>query len=486
MDEEGLGWDTAWDICVRTFAYTNHTVLPEALETWPTGLLGKVLPRHLEIIYEINRRFLKEVKRRYPGNLEILSRLSLIQEEPDRRVRMAHLAIVGSHSVNGVAALHTDILKNSLFKEFNDFFPGKIKNITNGITPRRWLLQINQELSRLITSTIGHEWICNLYRLKKLVPYADNHKFRLSWQKVKRKNKELLARYILEKTGIAVNKDSLFDVHTKRIHEYKRQLLNVLHVITLYNRIKENPASKIVPRTIIFGGKAAPSYFQAKLIIKLITSVAETINNDPEIGSLLKVVFLPNYSVSQAEKIIPGTDLSEQISTAGMEASGTGNMKFALNGALTIGTLDGANIEIMEEVGSENIFIFGLDTKEVERLRAEGYNPHKYYRNDPELKKTLDMIETGYFTPNNPDLFKPILDSLLNRGDYYLVLADYHQFVLAQEEVSLVYSDQKEWTRRSILNTANMGKFSSDRAVLEYAEKIWGIKPPEGKTEHGN
>jgi starch phosphorylase len=484
LDEEGLAWNKAWKICEQTFAYTNHTILPEALEVWPVDLLTRVLPRHMEIIFEINHRFLEKVAKKYPGNIEMLSRLSLIREEPDRSVRMAHLAILGSHSVNGVAELHTRILKRRLFKDFDEFFPGRIQNVTNGITPRRWLLQANPELSELITSKIGPEWVHDLTRLKKLIPYVDDPEFCAAWQEVKRSNKKCLTHYILRKTGINVNPEMLFDVQVKRIHEYKRQLLNVLHVITLYNRLKDTPDIGAVPRAVIFGGKAAPGYFLAKLIIKLITSVAEVVNNDPVVNEKLKVIFLPNYCVSQAEKVIPAADLSEQISTAGMEASGTGNMKFALNGALTIGTLDGANIEIMEEVGRrknevgrENIFIFGLEAEKVEKLRKGGYDPGEYYRKDPELKKALDMIRSGNFTPNEPDLFKPIWDELIMRGDKYLVLADYRQFITAQEEVNRIYQNPKEWTRRSILNTANMGKFSSDRSVLEYARKIWNVKP---------
>ncbi|MBU4012445.1 MAG: glycogen/starch/alpha-glucan phosphorylase [Proteobacteria bacterium] len=476
MDEEELGWDESWNICNRTFAYTNHTILPEALETWPVDLLEKMLPRHLEIIYEINQRFLKKVKECYPENQEILSRLSLIQEAEERRVRMAHLAIVGSHSVNGVSRIHTNIIKNGLFKEFDKLFPGRIKNITNGISPRRWLLQANPALSQLITSVIGSGWITDLCRLKELIPYADDPEFCVAWQKVKKENKERLANYVMQKVGIKIDPDTLFDVHVKRIHEYKRQLLNILHVITLYNRLKEKPKSKVVPRTIIFSGKSSPGYFLAKLIIKLINSVAEIVNNDPYVNKKLKVIFLPNYCVSKAEKIVPATDLSEQISTAGTEASGTGNMKFALNGALIIGTLDGANMEIMEEVGEENIFIFGLKQEEVEKLRSGGYNPYNYYLNDQELKKILDMISYGYFSPEQPRLFWPIREALLDKGDKYFVLADYRQYVQKQEEASSVYRDVTEWNRRTILNTANMGKFSSDRAILEYARKVWGLR----------
>lgn len=476
VDEEFLEWDEAWSVCVRTFAYTNHTVLPEALETWPVDLIGKVLPRHLQIIYEINYRFLDQVKTLFAGDNEMLSRVSLINEKGVKAVRMAYLAIVGSHSVNGVAALHSEILKKGLFSDFERIFPGRIKNITNGITPRRWLYQANPLLSRLITSAIGDEWIRDLSRLKRLVPFADDANFRDSWRKTKLENKKRLARYILRKIRIGVNPDTLFDVHVKRMHEYKRQLLNLLHVITLYNRIKADHSAGHTPRTVLFAGKAAPAYFQAKLIIKLINSVADVVNNDPDVMGLLKVLFLPNYCISQAEKIIPAADLSEQISTAGMEASGTGNMKLALNGALTIGTLDGANVEIMEEVGRDNIFIFGLKASEVESLRAGGYNPRNYYDNDLELERAIDMIDSGFFSPKEPGLFKPITESLLERGDYYMLLADYRDYIRAQEEVSKAFQNRDEWTRKSILNTANMGKFSSDRAVLEYARDIWGIK----------
>ncbi len=476
MDIEGLDWEDAWDISVKTFAYTNHTVLPEALETWPVSLIFRLLPRHMEIIYEINRRFLSVVEKQYPDSPELLRRVSIIEDGLEQRVRMAHLAIVGSHTVNGVAALHSRILKERLFKDFDIIFPGKIINVTNGVTPRRWVLQANPALSSLITETIGSDWITDLDQLKKLVPHADSPQFREKWRQVKLGNKEKLVKYIKRKVNMDISSDSLFDVHVKRIHEYKRQLLNIFHVITLYNRIKKDPAGSVVPRTVIFGGKAAPAYVQAKLIIKLINSVADVVNKDPEVNQKLKVVFMPNYCVSKAEKIIPATDLSEQISTAGLEASGTGNMKFALNGALTIGTLDGANIEIMEEVGDDNIFIFGLTAKEVEKKKKQGYNPWEYYNSDEELKATLDMVRLNHFIPTEPNLFLPIWDSLMAHGDRYLVLADYRAFIQAQEKVSVLYQDQEQWTRCSILNTANMGKFSSDRAVREYARDIWHIE----------
>ncbi|MEA1968009.1 MAG: glycogen/starch/alpha-glucan phosphorylase [Thermodesulfobacteriota bacterium] len=477
MDDEGLNWDESWSICQKTFAYTNHTVLPEALEKWPAGLLSRLLPRHMEIIQEINQRFLNTLKKQHPDKPDLPAQLSIIQEGDEKQIRMAHLAIIGSHSVNGVAALHSTILKKGLFKEFNKLYPGKIKNVTNGITPRRWLFQCNPTLSKLITKVIGPDWVTNLDHLKRLIPYADDSSFQAEWQKVKLENKKKLARYTLRKTGIGVNPNTLFDIHAKRMHEYKRQLLNILQIIALYNRIREKKESSETKRSFFFAGKAAPSYFQAKLIIKLITSVSETISKDPLTRGKLNVIFLPNYCISQAEKIIPAADISEQISTAGLEASGTGNMKFALNGALTIGTLDGANVEIMEEVGKENIFIFGLKADEVVQLRSSGYNPGKYYEENNELKKVLDMIDTGFFSPDEPQLFKPIVSSLLDQGDFYLLLADFASYVQAQKTVGETYQNQAEWTKRSILNTANMGKFSSDRAVMEYADNIWDAAP---------
>ncbi|BBO79077.1 alpha-1,4 glucan phosphorylase [Desulfosarcina widdelii] len=477
MDEEGLTWETAWPICEKTFAYTNHTVLPEALETWPVDLIGRLLPRHMDIIFEINRRFLSTLAPIGKTADALLPRVSLIAEGSQQRVRMAHLAIVGSHTVNGVAALHSKILKESLFKDFDTLFPGRLTNVTNGITPRRWLAQANPSLAQLIDDTIGPGWITDLKRLRELEPLADDADFRHRWISVKKKNKKRLSRYILRKIGLGVDPDTLFSVQVKRIHEYKRQLLNVLHVIALYHRIKADPAAPVVPRTVIFAGKAAPAYHQAKRIIKLINSVAAKTNNDPDVQGKLRVLFLPNYCVSQAEKIVPAVDLSEQISTAGLEASGTGNMKMSLNGALTIGTLDGANIEIMEEVGKENIFIFGLTARQVTDLRNNGYNPWSYYENDAELRRVLDSISRGDFSPTDPGLFAPVVESLLHKGDYYMLLADFRAYVKAQEAVGELFLDQQEWTRRSILNTARMGKFSSDRSVMEYAENIWGLKP---------
>jgi glycogen phosphorylase len=477
MDEHGLLWNKAWAICEKTFAYTNHTVLPEALETWPVALLSKLLPRQLEIIYEINQRFIDYLKQQCPDEPELISKLSIIHEGDIQKIRMAHLAIAGSHSVNGVAALHTEIIKTSLFKDFNRIYPGKIKNVTNGITPRRWLYQSNPKLSKLITSVIGNEWISDLSHLKKLIPFAEETEFQSQWQKIKLANKKRLTRYALRKTGLGINPDTLFDIHAKRMHEYKRQLLNILHIVHLYNRISKDEYKDSVKRSFFFAGKAAPAYFQAKLIIKLITSVSQTINQNPDTRGKLSVTFLPNYCISQAEKLIPAADISEQISTAGLEASGTGNMKFALNGALTLGTLDGANIEIMEEVGDENIFIFGLKANEVVEKRQSGYNPRQYYESNSELKEVIDMIDSGYFSPGEPQLFKPLTMSLLDQGDYYLVLADFADYVNAQKKVAQTYNDQKLWTKMSILNTANMGKFSSDRSVMEYADNIWNASP---------
>ena len=477
MDKEGLPWETAWPICEKTFAYTNHTVLPEALETWPVDLIGRLLPRHMDIIFEINRRFLSALTSLGESADALRPRVSLIAEGPQQRIRMAHLAIVGSHTVNGVAALHSKILKESLFKDFDTLFPDRLTNVTNGITPRRWLAQANPSLAQLIDDTIGPEWITDLKRLRELEPLADDADFQHRWMAVKKKNKKRLSRYILRKIGLGVDPDTLFSVQVKRIHEYKRQLLNILHVIALYHRIKADPAAPVVPRTVIFAGKAAPAYHQAKRIIKLINSVAATTNNDPDVQGKLRVLFLPNYCVSQAEKIIPAVDLSEQISTAGLEASGTGNMKMSLNGALTIGTLDGANIEIMEEVGKENIFIFGLTARQVTDLRNNGYNPWSFYEKDAELRRVLDSISRGDFSPTDPGLFAPVVESLLQKGDYYMLLADFRAYLKAQEAVGEIFLDQQEWTRRSILNTARMGKFSSDRSVMEYAEKIWNLKP---------
>ena len=475
VDIHGLSWDHAWGLTTRTFSYTNHTLMPEALETWKVSLFENVLPRHLEIIYAINFHFLRQVTHAFPGDNDLLRRMSLIDENGERRIRMAHLAIVGSHTVNGVAQLHSDLMKSTIFADFDRLSPGKFLNMTNGITPRRWLNQANPALASLITSHIGSDWICHLDQLAKLRKLADDTAFRKAFGAVKRANKQQLADMIQDTLAIRVNPDSLFDIQIKRIHEYKRQLLNVLHVVTLYNRIRQGTHPDAVPRTVIIGGKAAPGYAMAKRIIRLINNVAEIVNNDPLIGDRLKLVFIPNYNVSNAERIVPAADLSEQISTAGTEASGTGNMKLSLNGALTIGTLDGANVEIMEEVGEANFFLFGLTTEEVAAQRQAGYNPWDHYHGNPELKQVLDMIGSGYFSPDEPDRFQPIVDALLRYGDHYLLLADYASYVACQDRVGKLYQQQDKWIRTAILNVAGMGKFSSDRTIRQYAEQIWHV-----------
>ncbi len=477
MDLHHMDWDAAWDITVKTFSYTNHTLMPEALETWPISLFEYVLPRHLQIIYEINHRFLQDVRHRFPGDIDLTRRVSIVNEQGGRWLRMAHLAIVGSHRMNGVSAIHTELMKKTIFADFDRIFPGKIINITNGVTPRRWLNQANQSLSALISSRIGKDWLRDLSQLKLLVPFAGDKAFREEFRAVKRSNKERLAGFIGKSLGIKVDPDSMFDVQIKRFHEYKRQLLNALHIVTRYGRIRQGNVSGMVPRTVIFGGKAAPGYYMAKLIIKLIHSVAEVVNNDPAVKGLLKVAFIPDYNVSNAELIIPACDLSEQISTAGTEASGTGNMKLALNGALTMGTLDGANIEIRNEVGPDNIFIFGLAAEEVSALRAKGYHPRSYYESDTELKKALDMIGSGFFSPDAHDRFRPIVDKLLNHGDPFLLLADYASYIECQGRVDALYLSGDEWTKRAILNVAGMGKFSSDRTIMEYAKNVWNVQP---------
>ena len=476
LDEKWLDWDTAWTLVQKTFAYTNHTILPEALENWPVWMMENILPRHLLIIYRINDNFLKEVATRFPGDHDKLRRMSIIGEDGEKHIRMANLAIVGSHSVNGVSALHSRILTTSLFRDFHEMWPERFNNKTNGITQRRWLKYANRWLADLISSRIGEGWITDLNELRQLRDLADDRDFQRQWLDIKHANKRHLAEHILKHTCIEVSPDSMFDCQTKRIHEYKRQLLNVLHVVSRYNRIKANPCGPFPPRTIIFSGKAAPSYFMAKLTIQLINSVGAVINNDPDINGLLKVVFIPNYNVSLAEIIFPAADLSEQISTAGTEASGTGNMKYALNGALTIGTLDGANIEIMEEVGQDNIFIFGLTSDQSLGLSSAGYRPRDYYDRNPELKLAIDQIGSGAFSPGNPNLFKPIIDDLLQR-DPYLLLADYASYINCQQQVDLLYQQPNEWARKSILNSAGMGKFSSDRTINEYARDIWDIRP---------
>jgi starch phosphorylase len=473
VDEEGLPWKDAWTITTETFAYTNHTILPEALEKWPEDLFERVLPRHLNIIYTINYFLMEDVARRHPGDTDRMARMSIFQEENIKKIRMAHLAIVGSHSVNGVSALHTEILEQRLFRDFFEMWPNKFNNKTNGITPRRWLLSCNPGLSRLITSRIGDDWVTDLDRLKDLIPLAADETFVREWREVKCSNKRRLARTIRETGGPEVNPNSLFDCQVKRIHEYKRQLLNVLHVVHLYNRLKDNPSTDIPARTVIFGGKAAPGYAMAKLIIRLINDVADVVNGDPAVEDRLRVVFLANYNVSLAEKLIPAADLSEQISAAGTEASGTGNMKFALNGALTIGTLDGANVEIRDEVGPENIFIFGLTAPEMRDSFRGGYDPWHHYHEDEDLRRIIQMLSSGVFSSGDSGRYMDIIDSLLNHGDTYRLLADFRSYVSTQDEVSRIYGDENEWTRRSILNVANMGRFSSDRTIREYAAEVW-------------
>ncbi len=480
IDEHLMDWDKAWKITQRTMAYTNHTLLPEALEKWPLPLFSSSLPRHTEIIYEINRRFLDEVRLKYPGDNGRVSRLSLIDESGEKHVRMAHLASVGSHRINGVASLHSDLLTRTVLKDLYDIYPERFVNVTNGVTPRRWIALSNPGLAALLTKTIGDGWIKNLeYEIRKIEPFADDPVFRREWSTIKRDNKTRLSAIIKERTGVEVDPDSLFDIQVKRIHEYKRQHLNVLHIITLYNRIRDNPGIKIVPRSFVFGGKAAPGYFMAKLIIKLINSVADVVNNDPGVQGRLKVVFFPDFNVKNAHNVYPAADLSEQISTAGKEASGTGNMKFSMNGALTIGTLDGANVEIRDEVGAENFFLFGLTAGEVENLRAGGYSPRSYYESNQYLREAIDQIRSGYFSRGDGELFKPLVDSLLNY-DPFMLLADYQSYIDCQDRVSSAYSEQDSWMRMSVLNVARMGKFSSDRSIREYCENIWNIKPVKG------
>ncbi|HTG82043.1 MAG TPA: glycogen/starch/alpha-glucan phosphorylase [Geobacteraceae bacterium] len=482
VDEHHVEWDEAWRITRESFAYTNHTLLSEALEKWPLPLFSSVLPRIVEIIYEINRRFLDEARIRFPEDDQRIARLSLIDETGEKYVRMANLACVGSHAINGVAALHTELLKKTVLHDFHELFPEKFHNITNGVTPRRWLALSNPELTKLVSSKLGDGWLSNLETaLGYLQSAARDTTFQQKWLKVKQANKEALAKVIRERTGIEVDPTTLFDVQVKRIHEYKRQHLNVLHIITLYNRIKRDPGADITPRTFIFAGKAAPGYYMAKLVIKLITSVAEVINADPEVAGRLKVVFFPDFNVTNSQLICPAADLSEQISVAGKEASGTGNMKLALNGALTIGTLDGANIEIREEVGEENFFHFGLNAAEAADLKSRGYEPRSWYEGNLHLRETIDQIAEGVYSNGDRNLFRPMVDSLLNR-DEYLVLADYQSYIDCQDRVSAAYRDRKKWAEMSILNLAGMGKFSSDRAIREYGEKIWktaGIIDPE-------
>jgi starch phosphorylase len=476
VDEYHLDWDRAWGITQRTFAYTCHTLLPEALEKWPVGLFQYLLPRHMEIVYEINHRFLKEARLRFPDDPARVARLSIIEEGPEKLVRMAHLAVVGSLSVNGVAELQSNLLKERVFEDFYAMWPEKFNNKTNGVTPRRFLKIANPRLSDLITSKLGEGWLKDLDQLTRLEQHVDDAKFGQAWRQVKQQNKQDLADYILENNGIKVDPNSIFDIMVKRLHEYKRQHLKALHIVTLYNRIKANPAIELVPRTFIFGAKAAPGYYMAKWIIKLINSIADVVNHDPDVQDRLKVVFLSNFNVSLAQRIYPAADISEQISLAGKEASGTGNMKFALNGALTVGTLDGANIEIRDRVGAENFFLFGMTTPEVFALKEHGYNPSDFYHNNAELRQAIDRIASGYFSNGDADFFRPIVDSL-RYHDEFMLCADYQSYIECQDEAEKVYKDAARWTRMSILNVARCGFFSSDRTIRQYCEEIWQVEP---------
>jgi starch phosphorylase len=476
-DEHDLDWDAAWSICTRTFSYTNHTLMPEALETWPVSLMARVLPRHLEIIFLINHHFLEAAARLRPGDLGFMARLSIIEEAGEQRVRMAHLSVVGSHKINGVSALHSQLLTSTIFADFAQLWPERFTNVTNGVTPRRWLAQANPGLSSLLDDTLGKGWRHNLEQLSGLRAHQDQAGFQSAFMAVKQANKQRLARYIQNTTGITVNPNSLFDVQVKRIHEYKRQLLNLLHVVWRYQSILASPHDDWVPRTVIFSGKAASGYYTAKSIIHLIHDVAHVINHDTSIGDRLKVVFAPNYSVSVAELIIPGADLSEQISTAGTEASGTGNMKLALNGALTIGTDDGANIEIRENVGDDNIFIFGLKTPQVREMRAIGYQPYEIYKHNPELKAVLDAISSGHFSSNAPNRYRGLINSLIHEGDHYMLLADFASYISTQLQVDELYRSPRRWNEKAIANVAGMGSFSSDRSIAQYAKDIWKVAP---------
>ncbi len=475
VDEEHIPWEKAWDITTSVFAYTNHTILSEALESWRVKMFEELLPRHLQILYEINRRFLDQIRVQYPDDEEKVQRMSIFDTSEEKKVRMANLAIIGSRSVNGVAKLHTKILREQVFRDFYDLWPEKFNNKTNGITPRRWLKLCNPGLAELISDKIGEAWITDLNKIAGIRKFSDDRDFQKEWQKVKQQNKHRLAEYVAQTMGMQINPHALFDCQTKRIHEYKRQLLNILHVIWLYQRLKAGNPENLVSRTVIFSGKAAAAYDRAKQIIKLIHSVAEVVNNDRDIGNRLKVVFLPDYSVTLAQLIIPAAELSEQISTAGMEASGTGNMKYALNGALTIGTLDGANIEMRKEVGADNIFIFGLNAEEVVDLRNKGYDPRSYYNANPDLKRVLDAIANGNFSPDRKDLFLPLVNDLLT-NDFYMVLADFGAYIETQKHISHIYRQHELWTRLAILNTAGMGYFSSDRTIDQYAREIWKVK----------
>jgi glycogen phosphorylase len=476
IDEHLLPWDEAWDLTRRTLAYTNHTLLPEALETWGLPLFADLLPRPLEIIHEINRRFLDEVRRSYPGDTARLARLSIIDDSGEKRVRMAHLATVGTHAVNGVAAMHSELLKTTVLRDFAELWPERFHNVTNGVTPRRFLVLSNPALAALLDETLGQGWVTDLARLEALEAHAGDAAFRERWRGIKLLNKERFAGRIQERTGIVVDPAALFDIQVKRIHEYKRQHLSALHVITLYRRLHENPSLAIAPRCFVFGGKAAPGYRLAKLMIRLVTGIAEVVNSDPIVADRIKVVFYPDFNVKRAHYIYPAADLSEQISTAGKEASGTGNMKFMLNGAVTIGTLDGANVEIRDAVGPDNFFLFGLTAPEVESTKRTGYRPADYVERNDELRATLELIRSGQFSRGDRETFRPLLDGLLN-SDPFLVLADFAAYAACQEQVNAAWSDTERWTRMSIANTAHAGRFSSDRAVSEYASRIWGLRP---------
>ncbi|MDB1125695.1 glycogen/starch/alpha-glucan phosphorylase [Vibrio algarum] len=476
MDERGLSWDDAWAICTKTFAYTNHTLLPEALETWSESLIQRLLPRHMEIIYQINHLFLKDVRAKWPGDVDKQRKLSIIQEGFHRMVRMANLCVVGSYAVNGVAALHSELVKRDLFPEFNELYPNKLQNVTNGVTPRRWLKFCNPGLSDLISEKIGTEWPADLDQLTQIAKFADDKAFQKKYMAVKKENKQRLADWVQENMGIELDTNAIFDVQIKRLHEYKRQHLNLLHILSLYHRLLNDPTFDMAPRVVFFAAKAAPGYHLAKEIIYATNKVAEKINNDKRVNHKLKVVFIPDYRVSMAEIIIPAADVSEQISTAGKEASGTGNMKMALNGALTIGTMDGANVEIREEVGDDNIYIFGLDVDGVEELRASGYNPFDYYNADHLLKASMDLLLSDEFTPGEPGKLRATFDSLLDGGDPYLCLADFASYVKAHEDMDAQYRDQEGWAHKAILNTALVGKFSSDRSIRDYVNNIWKLE----------
>jgi glycogen phosphorylase len=476
LDDAHLGWDQAWDLTKKTLAYTNHTLLPEALEKWPVDLYEMLIPRHLEIIYEINRRFLDEVRLRFPGDDGRAARISLVEEAPQRKIRMANLAIVGSHSTNGVAAIHSELLRTTTVKDLAEMYPERFSNKTNGVTPRRWLLLANPPLARTITEAIGDGWITDLSQLSRLKPLASDKAFQDAFRECTRECKTLFADWLKKTSGQEVDPDTIFDSQVKRIHEYKRQLLNALRIIVTYNRLRANPKLEIVPRTFFFAGKAAPAYRLAKLIIKFINNLAETIDGDPAVRGKIKVLFLPEYNVSLAERLIPATDVSNQISTAGYEASGTSNMKFMMNGALTVGTRDGATIEMAEEAGEENLFLFGLAVNQVENSR-EWYNPHWHYDNEPETRAALDLIFSDYFSRNEPGIFAPIRDTLLTNGDHYMHLADLTSYCRAQEAVGALYADPREWARKAILNVASCGKFSSDRTIAEYNRDIWKAEP---------